>query len=176
MFTTAVSFFISDVFRRPPIYLILCVDGSQFGKSGPPGSAEAEQLFHNYYHSIGVNSTSSPLNGRSDYGPFLQVGIACGGIDTGAEGIKTDAEVEMFGGEAGVAYDANYHQPGDTIENLAHDILEVNAKAIAHAVAVYGVSFDSLPKRNTTTTNGSRRTVIEREEESGIYMGDLMIG
>ncbi|KAK1215396.1 hypothetical protein PQX77_021999 [Marasmius sp. AFHP31] len=152
-------------------------DGSQFNMSGPPGSAEAEQLFHDYFKSIGLNSTSSELNGRSDYGPFLKAGIACGGLDTGAEGHKTVAEAEMFGGEAGVAYDVNYHQPGDTMDNLAHDALEANAKAIAHAVAVYSASFDDMPARNTTRTVVERSGVIsKREEDWGIYMGDLLIG
>ena len=30
-----------------------------------------------------------PFDGRSDYGPFIAVGIPAGGLFTGAEGVKT---------------------------------------------------------------------------------------
>ncbi|KAH8832531.1 hypothetical protein DL96DRAFT_1582517 [Flagelloscypha sp. PMI_526] len=122
-------------------------DGSTFGTVGPAGSAEAEKLFHDYYDSVGSPSTSSEFNGRSDYGPFLDAGIACGGLDTGAEGIKTAEEAATFGGTAGIAYDPCYHSACDTVDNLALPALEINSKAIAHAVATYGASFDSLPPK-----------------------------
>lgn len=73
------------------------------------------------------------------------MGIPSGGLFTGAEGQKTDEEVALFGGEAGVAYDENYHGPGDTIDNLSHEAFLVNTKGIADAVARYALSFDSLP-------------------------------
>ncbi|KAJ8073769.1 hypothetical protein PM082_012047 [Marasmius tenuissimus] len=149
-------------------------DGSEFGVAGPPGSAEAEQLFHDYFASVGLNSTASEFNGRSDYGPFLDAGIASGGLDTGAEGIKTEEEAEKFGGEAGVAYDVNYHQAGDTIDNLALDALEANTKAIAHAVAVYGASFDSLPPKEAAFVAKSA-FVTERKQQVRLYKGDLLI-
>lgn len=65
------------------ITLTCLLDGSEFGIVGPAGSAEAEKLFQDYYDSVGSNWTSSEFNGRSDYGPFLDVGIASGGLDTG---------------------------------------------------------------------------------------------
>lgn len=81
-------------------------DGSGFNISGPAGSAEAEKLFEDYLTNIAkVNHLPSEFDGRSDYGPFLDAGIACGGLDTGAEKLKTEEEVVLFGGEAGVAYD-----------------------------------------------------------------------
>ncbi|KAL0570300.1 hypothetical protein V5O48_011664 [Marasmius crinis-equi] len=149
-------------------------DGSEFGVEGPPGSAEAEKLFHDYFASVGLNSTASEFNGRSDYGPFLDAGIASGGLDTGAEGIKTEEEAALFGGEAGVAYDVNYHQAGDTIDNLARDALEANTKAIAHAVAVYGASFDSLPPKDGVVQQ-KQLFVAERQKQVRLYKGDLLV-
>ncbi|KAF9254562.1 putative leucine aminopeptidase 2 [Marasmius fiardii PR-910] len=149
-------------------------DGSTFGEVGPPGSAEAEKLFHDYFASVGLNSTDSEFNGRSDYGPFLEVGIASGGIDTGAEGIKTEEEAEKFGGEAGVAYDVNYHQAGDTIDNLAHDAFEANTKAIAHAAAVYGASFESLPPKGAVQKVAARSADVAKKPLK-IWKGDWLI-
>jgi len=86
------------------------VNGAQ---QGPPGSAQIEELFEEYFASQGLPSRPTPFNGRSDYGPFIAagVGIPAGGLFTGAEGIKTEEEQGVFGGEAGVAYDHCYHAP-----------------------------------------------------------------
>ncbi|KAL8934746.1 MAG: hypothetical protein Q9211_005071, partial [Gyalolechia sp. 1 TL-2023] len=123
-------------------------DGSSFGVSGAPGSAEAEKLFQDYFaNDAGLKSVPDSFDGRSDYAPFQDAGIAAGGLFTGAEGIKTEEEQALFGGQAGVAYDVNYHAEGDNVKNLNMDAFIQNAKAIAHAVATYGGSFASLPPK-----------------------------
>lgn len=122
-------------------------DGSAFNQSGPAGSDVAEHLFESYFASKGKPLTTSEFNGRSDYGPFLAVNVPCGGLDTGAEKKKTEEEAAIFGGTAGVAYDPNYHGPGDTALNMSIPFLEINSKAIAHAVATYGVSWEGFPAR-----------------------------
>lgn len=127
------------------IYGIYDGDGSRFNLSGPPGSAQAEKLFEDFYAQKGLRSQPTEFSGRSDYGPFLAVGIAAGGLFTGAENIKTAQEAEWYGGEAGVAYDKNYHAVGDTVDNLNMEAFLVNTKAIAHSIATYGRSFESLP-------------------------------
>lgn len=123
-------------------------DGSAFNLSGPSGSAEAEALFENYFESKGLPSQPTEFNGRSDYGPFLAVGVAAGGLFTGAEQIKTEAEAALYGGTAGVAFDENYHRVGDTVDNLNLEAFLINSRAIAHSVATYATSFDSLPPRS----------------------------
>ncbi|KAI4187621.1 MAG: hypothetical protein L6R41_002688 [Letrouitia leprolyta] len=123
-------------------------DGSSFGTVGAPGSAEAEKLFQDYFtNDAGLKYVPDAFDGRSDYAPFADAGIAAGGLFTGAEGIKTEEEVALFGGKAGVAYDVNYHGAGDNVKNLNMDAFIQNAKAIAHAVATYGRSFASLPPK-----------------------------
>jgi carboxypeptidase Q len=96
------------------VYAIYDGDGSAFGVTGPPGSAEAEHLFQDFFTvEERLPWTATEFDGRSDYGPFLDAGIASGGLFTGAEGIKTAEEAAIFGGDAGVAYDINYHGVGD---------------------------------------------------------------
>ena len=123
-------------------------DGSSFGVTGAPGSAEAEKLFQDYFtNDAGLNYVADAFDGRSDYAPFADAGIAAGGLFTGAEGIKPEEEVALFGGQAGVAYDENYHESGDNVKNLNLEAFIQNAKAIAHAVGVYGRSFETLPPK-----------------------------
>lgn len=130
-------------------YQIYDGDGSVFGESGPPGSAEAEKEFQRFFTvEAKENWTSIEFDGRSDYGPFLEAGVATGGIACGAEGIKTVEEAAQFGGVAGVAYDINYHAAGDNVKNLNMGAWIVMTKAIAHMTATYARSFDSLPKRS----------------------------
>ncbi|KAL8920996.1 MAG: hypothetical protein Q9172_004238 [Xanthocarpia lactea] len=126
-------------------------DGGAFGMAGAPGSGEAEKLFQDYFtNDAGLKWVPEEFSGRSDYAPFADAGIPAGGLFTGAEGIKTPEEQALFGGQAGVAYDVNYHQAGDNVNNLNMDAFIQNDKAIAHAVATYGRSFESLPPRTLT--------------------------
>jgi Zn-dependent M28 family amino/carboxypeptidase len=131
-------------------YQIYDGDGSAFNLTGPAGSAEAEHEFAAYFDSIGLNHTEIEFDGRSDYGPFLEAGIAAGGIAGGAEGIKTQEEYEMFGGGAGVPYDVNYHENGDTVNNLNLEAWIEFTRAIAHMTAKYALSWESVPPRNAT--------------------------
>ena len=58
----------------------------------PEGSAQIEQLFLDYFAGQGLATEPTAFDGRSDYGPFIEVGIPAGGLFTGAEGIKTAAQ------------------------------------------------------------------------------------
>lgn len=79
----------------------------------PEGSAQIEAVFDQYYDLRGLAHEDSPFNGRSDYGPFIAAGIPAGGVFTGAEQAKTPAQVEAYGGVAGLAYDPCYHRACD---------------------------------------------------------------
>jgi Zn-dependent M28 family amino/carboxypeptidase len=95
-------------------------DGSDTPTAGPPGSAEIEDVFNDYFDSVGLAHAATAFDGRSDYGPFIANGVPAGGLFTGAEGIKSAAQAATYGGTAGVAYDHCYHQACDTINNLNH--------------------------------------------------------
>ncbi|KAH8819754.1 hypothetical protein F5884DRAFT_826251 [Xylogone sp. PMI_703] len=113
----------------------------------PSGSEELRDLYVDWYKSQGQNFTFIPFDGRSDYDGFIRHGIPGGGIATGAEGIKTKEEEEMFGGKAGDWYDPCYHQSCDLVENLNLYAWEINTKLVAHSVATYALSLDTFPQR-----------------------------
>ena len=121
-----------------PNYVRFVYDGDGSGDPdnpvGPPGSAEIEDIFTSYFASQGLESDPTPFDGRSDYGPFIAVGIPAGGLFTGAEGIKTPAQAAIYGGTAGEPYDPCYHQACDTINNLSTQALFEMGDAAAHAV------------------------------------------
>jgi Zn-dependent M28 family amino/carboxypeptidase len=84
--------------------------------SGPTGSGVVEDVFTDYFASKGLETEPTDFDGRSDYGPFIDVGIPAGGLFTGAEGIKTEREEAIYGGVAGLAYDPCYHAACDTLK------------------------------------------------------------
>ncbi|HET9858623.1 MAG TPA: M20/M25/M40 family metallo-hydrolase [Nocardioidaceae bacterium] len=90
-------------------------DGSDTDPAGPTGSGNVESVFTEYFESVGLSSTPTQFSGRSDYGPFIAVGIPAGGLFTGAEGVKTDEQAEEYGGVAGASYDPCYHSACDSL-------------------------------------------------------------
>lgn len=115
-------------------------DGSADGNAGPAGSAEIEQVFLKYFAKKKLATAPTAFDGRSDYGPFIEVGIPAGGLFSGAEGVKTPEEVALFGGTAGVAYDKCYHQACDNISNISTKAIDQLGDAAADAVAVLTLS------------------------------------
>ncbi|MFF0719644.1 M28 family metallopeptidase [Micromonospora sp. NPDC003816] len=101
---------------------------------GPAGSAQIEQTIQAYFTSIGVPTRGTDFDGRSDYGPFISVGIPAGGTFTGAEGTKSSAQASLWGGTAGQAFDPCYHRSCDTLANINDTALDRNADAIAYTV------------------------------------------
>ena len=100
----------------------------------PDGSAQIEDMFVRYFRSRALASRPTPFDGRSDYGPFIENGVAAGGLFTGAEEIKTPEEEAIFGGAAGLAYDPCYHQACDTFANVSRRALNQMSDAAAHGL------------------------------------------
>jgi Zn-dependent M28 family amino/carboxypeptidase len=115
-------------------------DGDPTGIKGPSGSDDIEDTFNEYFASQGLETDPTAFDGRSDYGPFIARGIPAGGLFSGAEGIKTEEQEEIYGGTAGVAYDPCYHQACDTIANLSMDALDELSDGAAHATLVYAMT------------------------------------
>jgi Peptidase family M28/PA domain len=109
-------------------------DGSDTPTAGPPGSAQIEQVFNQYFAGQGLETDPTAFDGRSDYGPFIAVGIPAGGLFSGAEGIKTPEQAAVYGGTAGAPYDPCYHQACDTITNVNTRALFELGDGVAHAV------------------------------------------
>ncbi len=156
-----------------PNYMFGIYDGDDSGGTAPTedfipeGSAQIEDVFEKFYADRGEPSQDSEFSGRSDYGPFIAVGIPAGGLFTGAEVAKTAAEAALYGGVAGASYDPCYHQPCDNLTgagqntalydqlradytllgNINVHALDVNSDAIATAVLTFAY--------DTSTVNGA---------------------
>lgn len=112
---------------------------------GPAGSAQIETAFVDYLTGRrAVPLEGTDFDGRSDYGPFIEVGIPSGGLFTGAEGIKTPEQAQKWGGSADLAYDHCYHQACDTVRNIDRTALERNSEAIAWVIAKYADSTEDV--------------------------------
>jgi Zn-dependent M28 family amino/carboxypeptidase len=110
----------------------------------PEGSTAIEDVYESYYTAVGQPYDDAEYSGRSDYQAFIEAGIPSGGLFTGAEVVKTEEQAAIWGGTAGEAFDPCYHQECDTIDNLAHDALEVNSDLIAFAMLTFAHSTESV--------------------------------
>ncbi|WP_405999861.1 M28 family metallopeptidase [Streptomyces sp. NBC_00829] len=121
---------------------------------GPAGSAQLERDINAFLDKQGKPHEGTDFSGRSDYGPFIEVGIPSGGTFTGAEGIKTPAQAAKFGGTAGTAYDACYHSKCDNLANIDMRAFGINIGVIANAVGTYAHDLSSLRKPVVTVPTG----------------------
>jgi Zn-dependent M28 family amino/carboxypeptidase len=133
-----------------PNYVFFVYDGDDSDAvgagPGPEGSAQIEEFFESYYEANDEPFLGTDFSGRSDYGPFIAVGIPAGGLFTGAGGIKTAEQADIWGGTAGVQYDPCYHLACDTFDNISLHALDVNSDAVAASVLTFGM--------NTEIVNG----------------------
>lgn len=140
---------------------------------GPVGSTEIEKTFETFYNKRGVPFKGTDFDGRSDYGPFIAAGIPAGGLFTGAEGVKTAAEAEVWGGIAGAAYDPCYHQACDNFGNVNLFALDVNSDAVAYATlqfamtteAVNGIKGKKLNPRIEKSLGGTEAGAVPKWKE-----------
>jgi Zn-dependent M28 family amino/carboxypeptidase len=152
--TAKIALYLNFDMVGSPNHVFFILDGDDSdgvgAPAGPAGSAEIEKVFEAFYTQRGVPFKGTDFTGRSDYGPFIAEGvdIPSGGLFTGAEGIKTAAEVALWGGTAGAQYDPCYHLACDTFANVNLTALDVNADAVAYATLLFAM--------NTESVNGQR--------------------
>jgi Zn-dependent M28 family amino/carboxypeptidase len=144
-----------------PNYVFFVYDGDNSdgvgAPAGPPGSAAIEDVYEAFYTARNLPYKGTDFDGRSDYGPFIATGveIPAGGLFTGAEGIKTAADVALWGGIAGAQYDPCYHLACDTFTGTGSGAgstapgrgpiaLEVNSDLIAYAQLTFAFSTESV--------------------------------
>ena len=143
-------------------------DGSATGASGPNGSKNIESIFLEYfdeYTDVPVKPTA--FDGRSDYGPFIEVGIPAGGLFTGAEEIKTEEEAAVYGGTAGEQYDPCYHLACDTIDNVNEEALDLMSDAAAHAVLTFAETTSSV---NGTDKGQGKHKIADAMHYKGSHL------
>jgi Zn-dependent M28 family amino/carboxypeptidase len=129
-------------------YVRFVYDGDNSAKSalnaqsGPDGSGYIEKIFLDYFSSLQLPSHPTAFDGRSDYGPFIEVGIPAGGLFSGAEGLKSAELARIYGGVARSPFDPCYHRACDDFEHtgqlpsssLALKSIDELSDAAAHAV------------------------------------------
>jgi len=127
-------------------------DGDQSGQPNPeiplrtvpPGSDAIERTLAGYLNLSGIRPADMPLTKITDYSPFLAAGVPIGGLTTGSSQRKTEVQARLWGGQAGVAFDPNYHTPRDTIDNIDRQALSVMGQAVAFGVATYAQSVEGV--------------------------------
>lgn len=120
----------------------------------PEGSAGIERTLVAYLESAGKQARDTSFDGRSDYDGFTQAGIPSGGLFSGAEVKKSAEEAKLWGGAADEPFDPNYHQKGDTIDNIDRDELAVNGRGVPYAVGIYAQDLsgrNGVPVRDDRT-------------------------
>lgn len=148
----------SDMLGSPnAAYLVYDGDDSDHlgAPPGPPGSNGIERTLAGALAAAGVTPHGTDFDGRSDYGPFIEAGIAAGGLFTGAEEIKTPQDAALWGGQAGVPFDRCYHQACDTVADVDRLALDRMLDALAVGVGTYAVD---LGGPNGVPTHDQRRT------------------
>jgi Zn-dependent M28 family amino/carboxypeptidase len=130
------------------IFMVYDADQSTFpppaGVPIPAGSTAIEDLYESYYTLVGEPYDDTQFSGRSDYQAFIEAGIPSGGLFTGAEVVKTPAQVAIWGGTAGEQFDPCYHEVCDTLDNVDLHALEVNSDLIAFAQLTFAYSTEAV--------------------------------
>ena len=132
----------------------------------PAGSVETEAVLTDWFDSQGQPWVDTEFSGRSDYAAFIAAGVPSSGLFTGADGVKTPEEVELFGGTAGVIYDPNYHTPADDITNVNEGALDTMSDAIAAATITLA--------QDSSAVNGKRSRGKSGKPAPDVVDGELL--
>jgi Zn-dependent M28 family amino/carboxypeptidase len=148
----SISLYLNFDMIGSPNYGVFIYDGDDSDAvgfpAGPDGSAAIEKLYEQFYFQRGIAFQGTDFSGRSDYGPFINAGIPAGGLFSGAEGIKTAEQVNLWGGTQGDSFDPCYHVACDTFDNVSLVALDFNADAVAYSVLHFAM--------NTELVNGKK--------------------
>jgi Zn-dependent M28 family amino/carboxypeptidase len=163
-----------------PNYVLGVYDGNndsfppEQSATAPEGSAAIERRFHRFFDELGTGSVDTAFSGRSDYGPFIALNVPAGGLFTGAEGVKTEEEAELFGGTAGEAYDECYHQDCDDLGNVSRAAVRANLGAIMDSVKRYARTTRSVNGDSTGHEPPSEpmRTAKRSDDLHGVHDAD----
>jgi Zn-dependent M28 family amino/carboxypeptidase len=150
-----------------------------------PGAAYIESVFNKYFASVGISPDPTAFDGRSDYKPFQDNGIAAGGLFSGAEVAKSPAQAAKWGGLPNVAFDVNYHQAGDDIDNLDLKGWDQMADAGAHTLATLAEDRDlrdtlaggaiTAKKAKKAKARKAKKLSKARRAALGAYLGDRVV-
>jgi Zn-dependent M28 family amino/carboxypeptidase len=140
-----------------------------------PGAAQIEEWFVDYFNANGVYTEPTAFDGRSDYKPFQDNGVAAGGLFSGAEVAKTADQAAKWGGTAGQPFDPCYHQACDDVDNLdmagAETLADGGADVLAH------LAEDPNVRATLNSGGGAAPRGFARSKRSGLgaYQGAHLI-
>ncbi len=119
-------------------------DGSNTETAGPNGSKNIEAVFVDYFADQELDSAPTEFDGRSDYGPFIDVGIPAGGLFAGAEG-----------------YDNCYHRACDDLSNISAEALDTMSDAAAHTIMTFAMTTSAVNGTDKGKGNGQMNDAME---------------
>ncbi len=120
----------------------------------PEGSAGIERSLVAYLSLAGKTAQDTSFDGRSDYDGFTAAGIPSGGLFSGAEVKKTEAQAKLWGGAADQPFDPNYHKSTDTLDHIDRTALGINGGGVAYAIGLYAQDLsgrNGVPLRDDRT-------------------------
>jgi len=133
--------------------------------AGEQAAKQAEDAARHGGHILVVEGAiPTAFDGRSDYGPFIDAGIPAGGLFTGAEALKTDAQAAIYGGTAGVALDPCYHKACDTYDNN-------NEKVLGQMTAATGFTTMWFAYRDIAAPPPKTKTARKASASKWLYKG-----
>ncbi len=135
-----------DMVASPNIgYFVQGGAGRDTSESGPPGSATVGQVLADQLTAAGATPRIVPFErGDSDFEPFVDAGIASGGVQSGDEEEKTRQEAALWGGQAGADFDSCYHQACDRTDNVNAVALDRYTDALAATANHFAASSGTL--------------------------------
>jgi len=113
-----------------PNYIFGIYDGRTARNDTPsqalPGSNKITALYKDWFIKQNLPWDYTDFSGRSDYGPFLAEGLVAGGLFSGGDEVKTQAERDRYdqvlgqglGGISDIDHDPCYHKACDSIQNI----------------------------------------------------------
>ena len=139
-----------------PGWFVYDGDASDTASTGSTGSGVVEDVFVDFFESIGRESEPTAFDGRSDYDAFVAAGIPAGGLFTGAEDIMTAEQAAKWNGTAGVAFDPCYHAACDTLDNVDLIALDEMTDAIAHAILTFAMTSSAVQGADKGSDNATK--------------------
>jgi hypothetical protein len=133
-----------------PNYFFGIYDGHTARNDTPsqalPGSNKITALYKDWFVGQSLPWDYTDFSGRSDYGPFLAEGVVAGGLFTGADETKSQAQRDRYdqilgqgmGGISGITTDPCYHQACDSIQNINVFAYEKMLHAAAYVLEFLG--------------------------------------
>jgi aminopeptidase S len=115
-------------------------------EAGPAGSEGVGRILVEELAATGVTAELAPFDGESDYDPFIEAGIATGGVYAGGYGVKTSEQAERWGGRAGAVFDHCYHSACDRADGIDRGALDNFSDAIAGTLARFAASTETITR------------------------------